>query len=114
MNVLDDSKTKKRKTSDVWNHFTEEISDKDGKLIVKCNHCSQAYAYEGTKHGTSTFSRHLKVCKSKPKFGDVGAMFFDHDGKLKARSKEIDLKICREWMTRISVAHDLPLKYSCF
>ena len=64
--ILYNSKSKKMKRSDVWNHFTEEKQpNKDGKLSVKCNHCDQAYTYEGTKHGTSTFSHYLKVCKKK-------------------------------------------------
>ena len=44
-------------------------------------------------------------------FGNVNFMLGDHDGKLKARSKVIDPKICREWMTKITVAHDLPLNW---
>ncbi|KAG6390580.1 hypothetical protein SASPL_148318 [Salvia splendens] len=84
--ILGDSKPKKRqKTSDVWNNFTNEEPDKNGKN-VKCNHCLQRWKYEGTKMGTSTFSRHMLVCKKKPNFGIVGAMLLNHDGKLKKKS----------------------------
>ena len=44
-------------------------------------------------------------------FENVNFMLRDHDRKLKARSKVIDPKICREWMTKITVAHDLPLNW---
>ncbi|KAG6399672.1 hypothetical protein SASPL_141153 [Salvia splendens] len=109
--IQGDSKPKtRRKTSDVWNNFTNEEPDKDGKN-VKCNQCLKRWKYEGTKMGTSTFSRHMLVCKKKPNFGDVGAMLLNHDEKLRDKCNVIDPKIVRDLFIKVSVAHNLPLKW---
>ena len=109
--IRDESKSKKRqRTSEVWNHFTHEEPDENGKN-VRCNQCGQRWKYEGTRQGTSTFSRHMLVCKEKSKFGDVGVMFTEHQEKLEVKNNAINPKICRDWMTKISVAHNLPLNW---
>lgn len=110
--IVDESQSlpKRRKSSEVWNHFSLD-KGKEGKSSVKCNHCEKVYTYEGSNYGTSTLSCHLGTCKKKPKFGDASSLFLDHEGKLRARGKNIDPKICREWITKVSIAHDLPLKW---
>ncbi|XP_042027147.1 uncharacterized protein LOC121774319 [Salvia splendens] len=52
--IQGDSKPKtRRKTFDVWNNFTNEEPDKDGKN-VKCNHCLKRWKYEGPQSSGSS------------------------------------------------------------
>ena len=53
----------------------------------------------------------MLVCKKKPNFGDLSTMFLNHDGKLRVKDNVIDPKICRDWMIKISVTHNLPLRW---
>ncbi|XP_042030043.1 zinc finger BED domain-containing protein RICESLEEPER 2-like [Salvia splendens] len=53
----------------------------------------------------------MLICKKKLNFGDLSAMFLNHDGKLRVKDNVIDLKTCRDWMIKVSVTHNLPLKW---
>nr|GLL32195.1 Putative AC transposase [Ipomoea trifida] len=101
---------KRRLTSEVWNHFLRipktASSDKE---TARCKYCNKEYTIGSHQYGTSTLSRHLRTCKQKPKYEDVGNMLIDYEGKL--RAKKIDHNRVRELTSMAIIYHDLPYSW---
>ena len=51
--------SKRRKTSFIWNHVTENKSGKESGKI-SCNHCDKSWTEEAQKGSTSNISNHMK------------------------------------------------------
>ncbi|KAH7833939.1 hypothetical protein Vadar_011269 [Vaccinium darrowii] len=69
VNVDDNQKFKKKKTSVVWDHFTT-IPKKKGEINYKpkasCNYCGQVYAADSNLVGTSSMRTHFqKLCREE-------------------------------------------------
>nr|GLL35749.1 zinc finger BED domain-containing protein RICESLEEPER 2-like [Ipomoea trifida] len=101
------STQKRKKSSEVWNHFSTLEKGEDGRGRVACNYCKKSYLHDAAKSGTSTLSRHLLTCKKKPE--DASAMLIDQEGKLNNRT--IDQKVCRELIAQCTIEHNLPFKW---
>jgi hypothetical protein len=94
--------------SDCWKFFTIVEDGKDGIGRAKCNTCKKEYKCGGKLYGTSSLNRHILSCQ-KSKYGDVGKMIIDMDGKI--RQRKIDQMISREMCAAAIIEHDLPFKF---
>ncbi|KAK2416658.1 zinc finger BED domain-containing protein RICESLEEPER [Trifolium repens] len=94
--------------SDCWKFFTIVEDGKDGIGRAKCNTCKKEYKCGGKLYGTSSLNRHILSCQ-KSKYGDVGKMIIDMDGKI--RQRNIDQMISREMCAAAIIEHDLPFKF---
>jgi hypothetical protein len=60
-----------RKNSPIWDHFTELARVKDGRPMIRCNHCRNIYDHPTINNngGTSQMSRHVstKGCLNEQK-----------------------------------------------
>ncbi|CAL9232934.1 unnamed protein product [Arabidopsis halleri] len=101
----ENSRKRRKKTSEMWIHFTQAGKGDDGKNRVKCNYCGEKLVYEPTT-GTSPMKRHHQRCIKKPKYKHVADMIIDGDGK--TRRMKIDQSVVREKFSRVIIRHDLP------
>ncbi|CAA7020907.1 unnamed protein product [Microthlaspi erraticum] len=100
------SRKKRRKTSEWWEHYTEiGVDPNDGKNRVKFNYCDEKLLSRPNT-GTSVMKRHHLRCIKKPKYGHVGNMIIDADGKTK--KLKIDQTVVREMFSKVIIRHDLP------
>ena len=65
-----DTSTKRKTTSDVWDHFTRKKVDR--KFKTQCHHCSKLYLGDSNQ-GTTHLRDHLARC-SQLKFKDIRDM----------------------------------------
>ncbi|KAH7846333.1 hypothetical protein Vadar_012622 [Vaccinium darrowii] len=69
VNVDDNQKFKKKKTSVVWDHFTtilKKESEINYKPKASCNYCGQVYAVDSNLFGTSSMRTHFqKLCREE-------------------------------------------------
>jgi len=47
-NSQENSRKRRKKTSEMWKHFTQAGKGDDGKNRVKCNYCGEKLVYEPT------------------------------------------------------------------
>ncbi|KAK4589560.1 hypothetical protein RGQ29_020214 [Quercus rubra] len=108
--------TKRRTTSDVWNHFKKK--NIDGKVKAQCNYCGRFMAGASTS-GTTHLKLHIaKSCPSAPKEGtDIRKQVLVKQHN-RARSKGIsspsvfneeDQKASRRDLARMVMLHEYPL-----
>ena len=108
--------TKRRTTSDVWNHFKKK--NIDGKVKAQCNYCGRFMAGASTS-GTTHLKLHIaKSCPSAPKEGtDIRKQVLVKQHN-RARSKGIsspsvfneeDQKASRRDLARMVILHEYPL-----
>ncbi|XP_065631430.1 zinc finger BED domain-containing protein RICESLEEPER 2-like [Quercus suber] len=113
--------TKRKTTSDVWNHFKKK--NIDGKVKAQCNYCGKLMAGASTS-GTTHLKLHIaKSCPSAPKEALPGegtdirkqVLVKQHN---RARSKGIsspsvfneeDQKASRRDLARMVILHEYPL-----
>ncbi|XP_065634594.1 zinc finger BED domain-containing protein RICESLEEPER 3-like [Quercus suber] len=113
--------TKRRTTSDIWNHFKKK--NIDGKVKAQCNYCGRLMAGASTS-GTTHLKLHItKSCPSAPKEALPGEgtnirkqfLVKQHN---RARSKGIsspsvfneeDRKASRRDLARMVILHEYPL-----
>jgi len=93
-------------TSDVWNDLVKIGLGADGKEKCKCKGCGKELSCR-SRDGTTHLNRHTKSCMFlKGKFGDVGDMHIDVEGKLKR--KKFDQKANREIIAEMIITHGAP------
>ena len=114
--------TKRRKTSDVWNHFKKK--NIDGKVKAQCNYCGKLMAGASTS-GTTHLKLHIaKSCPSASKEASPPREGTDIRKQVlvkqhnRARSKGIsspsvfneeDQKASRRDLARMVILHEYPL-----
>ncbi|CAN6802230.1 unnamed protein product, partial [Brassica oleracea] len=91
-----------RRRARLWLKFTIIGGQRpDGKTKIRCNLCKRFYFIKLRKNGTSTMSRHLKVC---PKA--VGT-----PGTPRSSSRKVDMMVFREMIAMAIIEHDLPYRF---
>ncbi|CAN6916948.1 unnamed protein product, partial [Brassica oleracea var. botrytis] len=70
----------------------------DGTTKIRCNLCKKFYFLNLRRNGTSTMTRHTKVC---PKVV----------GTPKRSSRKVDIMVFREMIAMAIIEHDLPYKF---
>ena len=91
-----------RRRARLWLKFTIIGGQRpDGKTKIKCNLCKRFYFIKLRRNGTSTLSRHLKVC---PKA--VGT-----PGTPRSSSRKVDMMVFREMIAMAIIEHDLPYRF---
>ncbi|CAN6930518.1 unnamed protein product [Brassica oleracea var. botrytis] len=91
-----------RRRARLWLKFTIMGGQRpDGKTKIRCNLCKRFYFIKLRKNGTSTLSRHLKVC---PKA--VGT-----PGTPRSSSRKVDMMVFREMIAMAIIEHDLPYRF---
>jgi BED zinc finger len=109
----------KRKTSGVWQHFTQlKVEDKKGQMVImnQCNYCSKMYkAVIGGP--TSTLQRHLQSCgwfkRSKGKRQGLIRFESCESGTVLElnTNRGYDQMKYREIMAKMIIAHELPFVF---
>jgi len=89
----------RRRVSRCWRKFTI-IGGKlsDGTTKIRCNLCRRFYFLNLRRNGTSTLTRHMKVC---PKAA----------GTPRSSSRIVDMMVFREMIAMAIIEHDLPYKF---
>ncbi|CAN6920809.1 unnamed protein product [Brassica oleracea] len=88
-----------RKVSRCWRKFTilgGKLSD--GTTKIRCNLCKRFYFLNLRKNGTSTLTRHMKVCPKAV-------------GTPRSSSRKVDMTVFREMIAMAIIEHDLPYKF---
>ncbi|KAL0012131.1 hypothetical protein SO802_007239 [Lithocarpus litseifolius] len=114
--------TKRRTTSDVWNHFKKK--NIDGKVKAQCNYCGRLMAGASTS-GTTHLKLHIaKSCPSAPREASLSREGTDIRKQVlvkqhnRTRSKGIsspsvfneeDQKASRRDLARMVILHEYPL-----
>jgi hypothetical protein len=107
----DELNDKKRKSSDVWNHFKRKLDNGQEKAI--CNYCSKALTGRRTD-GTHHLSLHYQKCKRRP-FKDIRqAILLREQKKIDGSSTYLsnyhfDPEKSREDLARMIILHEYPL-----
>lgn len=55
-----------RRTSSIWEHFTELSKDEVSDPTASCNYCGKRYLCDSKTHGTTNLWTHLKTCPKYP------------------------------------------------
>ncbi|KAL0716621.1 hypothetical protein Bca4012_065943 [Brassica carinata] len=89
----------RRKVSRLWRKFTiMGPKQSDGKTKIRCNLCKRFYFLKLRKNGTSTLTRHMKVCPKAV-------------GTPRSTSRKVDMMVFREMIATAIIEHDLPYKF---
>ncbi|XP_048611772.1 zinc finger BED domain-containing protein RICESLEEPER 2-like [Brassica napus] len=89
----------RRKVSRCWRKFTilgGRLSD--GTTKIRCNLCRRFYFLNLRRNGTSTLTRHMKVCPKAV-------------GTPRSSPKNVDMMVFREMIDMAIIEHDLPYKF---
>ncbi|KAL3538420.1 hypothetical protein ACH5RR_001786 [Cinchona calisaya] len=101
-------KKKRRKRSDVWNHFTELEVGANGVKRCECKYCGKQYNCESA-NGTGNMKRHIVRCV-RVNTKDIAQAFIDaKDGSL--RNPKISQEKFREILYFGIIKHDLPFSF---
>ncbi|XP_013589621.1 PREDICTED: zinc finger BED domain-containing protein RICESLEEPER 2-like [Brassica oleracea var. oleracea] len=88
-----------RRRARLWLKFTIIGGQRpDGKTKIRCNLCKRFYFIKLRRNGTSTLSRHLKVCPKAV-------------GTPRSSSRKVDMMVFREMIAMAIIEHDLPYKF---
>ncbi|KAL3503923.1 hypothetical protein ACH5RR_033764 [Cinchona calisaya] len=101
-------KKKKRKRSDVWNHFTELEVGTNGVKRCECKYCGKQYNCESA-NGTGNMKRHLARCVRINTKNIAQALIDAKDGSL--RNPKISQEKFREILSFAIIKHDLPFSF---
>ncbi|WZZ54355.1 hypothetical protein YC2023_054462 [Brassica napus] len=89
----------RRRVSRGWRKFTiigGRLSD--GTTKIRCNLCKRFYFLNLRRNGTSTLTRHMKVCPKAV-------------GTPRSSSRIVDMMVFREMIAMAIIEHDLPYKF---
>ena len=89
----------RRKVSRCWRKFTilgGRLSD--GTTKIRCNLCRRFYFLNLRRNGTSTLTRHMKVCPKAV-------------GTPRSSARKVDMMVFREIIAMAIIEHDLPYKF---
>ncbi|CAG7900415.1 unnamed protein product [Brassica rapa] len=89
----------RRRVSRCWRKFTiigRKLSD--GTTMIRCNLCGRVYFLNLRRNGTSTLTRHMKVCSKAV-------------GTPRSSSRNVDMMVFREMVDMAIIEHDLAYKF---
>lgn len=103
------TKRVRRKTSECWDHFDEEIVVEDDVNVLKarCKRCGRLYS-SGRKGGTGHLNRHTLMHQKKDA-GRQTTVKFNPDDTV--RNFTYDPNVHREAICRLIASNDLPLGF---
>lgn len=98
------SDQKRKRTSDVWNHYTKVIDGPLTKAI--CKNCSSTLSAQSTS-GTNHLWRHLNRCKNQP-----GQALLPVPSRIspELRAKKFKQDLTRESLVQMVIALELPFR----
>ncbi|EOA38838.1 hypothetical protein CARUB_v10011179mg [Capsella rubella] len=118
--------TRRKKKSDVWNHFVTEVVSPDTKK-ARCMHCNKSFAFmTATKaSGTSHLKRHIElgICPKRDEFKNLTPVKEETREVLQTTSylpkkrrlssphvqPPLDQDRCNHEMAKMIIMHDYPL-----
>ncbi|XP_042952169.1 zinc finger BED domain-containing protein RICESLEEPER 2-like [Carya illinoinensis] len=108
----EESKTKRRKRSNVWNFFemVPESENNDGKLRAKCKMCGVTYM-AASKYGTENMKHHINACPRRSS-QDIGQMMLSQGcGSISVSTPKFETEQYRELLIASIVKHELPFRF---